>query len=55
MRSGDGGVYAKLTPTLEVERLLPIDPQLKEKTVQSSMEKRNNQGEEVMAKILQTT
>lgn len=39
MWSGEGRVYANFALTLEAERPFSIDPQLKEKTVQSSIEK----------------
>lgn len=39
MWSRNGRVYEDLTLTSKVERLFQIDPRLKKKTVQSSLEK----------------
>lgn len=39
-----------LTPTLGVERLLPIDPQLKKKQSKADKKKGNTENEEAMAK-----
>ncbi|KAH0772680.1 hypothetical protein KY290_009817 [Solanum tuberosum] len=39
MKSVKDKVYADLTPTSKVERLIPIDPLTREKTVQSSLVK----------------